>query len=138
MMAGRGAGELMGGRRWERSFPRFRSRKSFCLRALAIFKQVERLVGPLFERRSVVGGQNQFHCHKDLYDAIERKDFPSWTLKVQVMPEADAATSVRSCRVCAHPGLDANEAESSRGHLRRVAGISGTISRRPSSAGITS
>lgn len=79
-------GDEVGGRRWERSFPRFRSRKNFCLRALAIFKQVERLVGPLFERRSVVGGQNQFHCHKDLYDAIERKDFPSWTLKVQVMP----------------------------------------------------
>ncbi|MEZ4439516.1 MAG: catalase [Polyangiaceae bacterium] len=28
---------------------------------------------------------------KDLYDAIERGDHPSWTLKVQVMPEADAA-----------------------------------------------
>ena len=40
----------------------------------------------------VVGGKDQFHCHKDLYDAIERRDFPSWTVKVQVMPEADAAT----------------------------------------------
>ena len=27
----------------------------------------------------------------DLYDSIERRDFPKWTLKVQVMPEADAA-----------------------------------------------
>src|ERR1700693_4572109 len=44
------------------------------------------------EEAVVVGGQNQFHCHKDLYDAIERKDFPSWTLSVQAMPEADAAT----------------------------------------------
>ena len=38
----------------------------------------------------MVGGKDQFHCHKDLYDAIEKGDFPSWTLNVQVMPEADA------------------------------------------------
>ena len=44
------------------------------------------------EEAAVVGGKDQFYCHKDLYDAIERKEFPSWTLKVQVMPEADAAT----------------------------------------------
>ncbi|ASU84247.1 catalase [Nocardiopsis gilva YIM 90087] len=30
-------------------------------------------------------------CHRrDLYDAIERGDYPSWTLKVQVMPLEDA------------------------------------------------
>lgn len=29
---------------------------------------------------------------RDLFEAIERKDFPRWTLFVQVMPEADAAT----------------------------------------------
>ncbi|TAL76164.1 MAG: catalase [Burkholderiaceae bacterium] len=28
----------------------------------------------------------------DLYDAIERKDFPRWTLYVQIMPETDAGT----------------------------------------------
>ena len=44
------------------------------------------------EEAAVVGGKDLFHCHRDLYDAIERKDFPSWTLSVQVMPEADAAT----------------------------------------------
>jgi catalase len=38
----------------------------------------------------VAGKDPAFH-HKDLYDAIGRGDFPSWTLKVQVMPEADAA-----------------------------------------------
>ena len=43
------------------------------------------------EEAVVVGGQDPFYCHKDLYDAIERKEFPSWTLKVQVMPEAEAA-----------------------------------------------
>jgi catalase len=44
------------------------------------------------EEAVVVGGKDQFHCHKDLHDAIERSEFPSWTLKVQVMPEVDAAT----------------------------------------------
>ncbi|MEO9108976.1 MAG: catalase [Jatrophihabitantaceae bacterium] len=29
---------------------------------------------------------------RDLYEAIEREDFPKWKLCVQVMPEADAAT----------------------------------------------
>ena len=44
------------------------------------------------EEAAVIAGRNQLHCHQDLYDAIERGDFPSWTVKVQVMPEADAAT----------------------------------------------
>jgi catalase len=44
------------------------------------------------EEAAEVGGKDQFHCHKDLYDAIEKGDFPSWTVNVQVMPEADAAT----------------------------------------------
>ena len=43
------------------------------------------------EEAAVVGGQDPLHCHTDLYAAIERQDFPSWTLKVQVMPDADAA-----------------------------------------------
>jgi len=28
---------------------------------------------------------------RDLYEAIERKDFPKWTMKVQIMPEKEAA-----------------------------------------------
>jgi catalase len=44
------------------------------------------------EEAAVVGGKDPLYCHKDLYDAIERIEFPSWTLHVQVMPEADAAT----------------------------------------------
>jgi catalase len=43
------------------------------------------------EEAAVIGGQDPLHCHKDLYDAIEQGRFPSWTLKVQVMPDADAA-----------------------------------------------
>ncbi|QWT21598.1 catalase [Bacillus sp. NP157] len=30
---------------------------------------------------------------RDLFDAIERKEFPRWTLYVQIMPEADAANT---------------------------------------------
>ncbi len=44
------------------------------------------------QEAAIVGGLDQSFCHKDLYAAIEDGDFPSWTLKVQVMPEADAAT----------------------------------------------
>jgi catalase len=38
----------------------------------------------------VAGANAQAH-QQDLLEAIERGDFPSWTLKVQVMPEAEAA-----------------------------------------------
>ncbi len=44
------------------------------------------------EEAVVVGGQDQHYCHHDLYTHIEQGQFPSWTLHVQVMPEADAAT----------------------------------------------
>ncbi len=43
------------------------------------------------EEAAIVGGEDPLHCHKDLHDAIEKDHLPSWTLKVQVMPEADAA-----------------------------------------------
>jgi catalase len=39
-----------------------------------------------------IGGRDSMYAHTDLYDAIGRCEFPSWTLKVQVMPEADADT----------------------------------------------
>ena len=44
------------------------------------------------EEAAIIGGKDPAHHHKDLYDAIERSEHPSWTLKVQVMPEAAAAT----------------------------------------------
>ena len=43
------------------------------------------------DEAAVIGGKDPTHMHKDLYDAIARREFPSWTLKVQVMPEKDAA-----------------------------------------------
>ena len=44
------------------------------------------------EEAERIGGTDPHHHHTDLYDAIARGEHPSWTLKVQVMPEADAAT----------------------------------------------
>ncbi len=44
------------------------------------------------EEAARIGGENPQHHQRDLRTAIERGEFPSWTLKVQVMPEQDAAT----------------------------------------------
>ena len=41
------------------------------------------------EAEAAVGKCRETH-QRDLYDAIERGDFPKWTLYVQVMPETDA------------------------------------------------
>jgi catalase len=43
------------------------------------------------EEASRLGGENPQHHQQDLRSAIERGEHPSWTLKVQVMPEAEAA-----------------------------------------------
>jgi catalase len=39
-----------------------------------------------------LAGDNPDYHHCDLLQAIERGEYPSWTLKMQVMPVADAAT----------------------------------------------
>ena len=41
------------------------------------------------EAEAVVGKDRESN-QRDLYDAIERGDFPKWTMYVQIMPEADA------------------------------------------------
>ena len=38
----------------------------------------------------LIGNDRESH-QRDLLDSIDNQDFPKWTLKVQVMPEADAA-----------------------------------------------
>jgi catalase len=43
------------------------------------------------EAEALVGKDRESH-QRDLYEAIERGDFPTWKLMVQTMPEADAAT----------------------------------------------
>ena len=42
------------------------------------------------EAEALVGKDRESH-QRDLYEAIERGDFPKWQLMVQIMPEADAA-----------------------------------------------
>ena len=44
------------------------------------------------EQAERIGGKDPSFIHKDLYDAIARREYPSWTLKVQLMPERDAAS----------------------------------------------
>ena len=48
------------------------------------------------EAETLIGKDRESH-HRDLYDSIEQRNFPKWTLAVQIMPEADAA------RVPYHP-----------------------------------
>lgn len=35
-------------------------------------------------------GTDPYHCSKDLYDSIEKGEFPSWTCYVQIMREEEA------------------------------------------------
>ena len=42
------------------------------------------------EAAAIISGDRESH-QRDLYEAIERKEFPRWTVKVQVMSEAEAA-----------------------------------------------
>jgi catalase len=42
------------------------------------------------EAAQIVGADRESH-QRDLFEAIERKEFPRWRFSVQVMPEADAA-----------------------------------------------
>ena len=43
------------------------------------------------EAEALVGRDRETH-HRDLYEAIERQEFPRWTLSVQIMPEKDAGS----------------------------------------------
>jgi catalase len=42
------------------------------------------------EAEAIVGKDRESH-QRDLFESIENKDYPKWTLQVQIMPEADAA-----------------------------------------------
>ena len=42
------------------------------------------------EAEALIGKDRESH-QRDLYESVERDDFPRWTLKVQVMPEKDAS-----------------------------------------------
>lgn len=40
----------------------------------------------------IAAGQNPEYLQSDLHDAIERGEHPAWSVEVQIMPEADAAS----------------------------------------------
>lgn len=42
------------------------------------------------EEAAEVAGANPEHHNRDLHDAIDRGEYPSWTLQVQIMPVAEA------------------------------------------------
>jgi catalase len=42
------------------------------------------------EEAARIAGEDPDYAGRDLFEAIERKEFPRWNLKIQVMPEADA------------------------------------------------
>jgi catalase len=41
------------------------------------------------EAEAIIGKDRESH-QRDLYESLEKRDFPKWTLKVQIMPEPDA------------------------------------------------
>jgi len=43
------------------------------------------------EAEAIIGEDRESH-QRDLYESIERKDFPKWKVFIQVMPQQDAAT----------------------------------------------
>jgi catalase len=55
------------------------------------FKTDQGIENLLPEEAAALAGADPQALQKDLYEAIERGAHPSWTLKVQVMPEAEAA-----------------------------------------------
>ena len=40
-----------------------------------------------------LAGSDPDHSQRDLFEAIERKEYPRWTMMIQVMPEAEAAAA---------------------------------------------
>ena len=44
------------------------------------------------EEAAQMAASDPDHSTRDLFDSIDRGDFPAWSVSVQIMPEADAAT----------------------------------------------
>ena len=43
------------------------------------------------ERAMALAGSDPDYAQRDLFEAIERKDFPRWSMEIQVLPEAEVA-----------------------------------------------
>jgi len=55
------------------------------------FKTKQGIINLSPARARELAGSDPDHAQRDLFQAIERGDFPKWTLMIQVMPEGDAA-----------------------------------------------
>ncbi len=44
------------------------------------------------EEAARIAGEDPDYSGRDLFEAIERKEFPRWNMKIQIMPEKDAET----------------------------------------------
>ena len=56
------------------------------------FKSLQAIKNLSSERAATLAGSDPDYAGRDLFEAIERKEFPSWRLCVQVMPEKEAET----------------------------------------------
>jgi catalase len=54
------------------------------------FKSMQGIKNLTAERASELAGKDPDYATRDLFEAIEAKNFPKWALKVQVMPEMEA------------------------------------------------
>jgi catalase len=54
------------------------------------FKSAQGIKNLTPEKASQLAGTDPDYAGRDLFEAIERKDFPKWNLKIQIMPEMDA------------------------------------------------
>jgi len=50
---------------------------------------------PAAEEAALIAGTDPDYCQRDLMQAIERGEYPSWTLKMQIMPAAADAPKYR-------------------------------------------
>ncbi|AKD05293.1 catalase [Pontibacter korlensis] len=56
------------------------------------FKTLQGIKNFTDEEATRMKGIDPDHAQRDLVESIDRGDFPKWTMKVQIMPEAEAAT----------------------------------------------
>ena len=56
------------------------------------FKTDQGIKNFTFDEALTTGGYNAYYSSQELYEAIAKGNFPSWTMYVQVMPEAQAET----------------------------------------------
>lgn len=56
------------------------------------FKSMQGIKNLSSEKAQTLAGSDPDYAGRDLFEAIEGKDYPRWALKIQVMPEKDADT----------------------------------------------